>query len=95
MSYRSEDLGRHLCLPYEEKVALRITHIAACDVRAADLAALKSASERDRVNTHRWATGKVKTPRSQSLARRVPRLPGEGNEAFYKRAKALVAAGLA
>lgn len=95
ISYRSEDLGRHLRLRYEEKMALRITHIDACDVPAADLVTLKSASERDRVNTYRWATGKVKTPRSQSLARRVPRLPGEANEAFYKRAKALVAAGLA
>lgn len=91
ISYRSKDIGQHLCLQYEEKVALHITHIDACDISAADLVAIKSATERDRVNNYRWTTGKVKTPRSMSLARRVPRLEGESNEAFYKRAKALVA----
>lgn len=93
--YTSADIGRRRCLTYEEKVLLGITHIAAFDIDPVEAAERKKATERGRVNASRLASGKVKKPRSMSLARRVPRLPGENNVRFYERAKALVAGGLA
>ncbi|WP_267428505.1 hypothetical protein [Methylobacterium sp. GC_Met_2] len=85
--YTSEDIGRRLRMTYDEKVALRITHIAPFDVDAEEVRARKLAEERARVKSHRLATGKTKTPRQQSIARTIPRRPGETTGSYYRRVK--------
>lgn len=87
VSYRSEDLGRHLQVTVAEKELLGLTHLGAIGVTAQEVEEQRRVKNRERMRAKRLATGATKTPRDKSLARAVPRLEGENNAAFYKRAR--------
>lgn len=87
VSYRSEDLGRHLQVTAAEKELLHLTHLGAIGVTAQEIAEQRRTRNRERMRAKRLATGETKTPRDQCIARTVEKREGESKTALYERVK--------